>query len=330
MVAGVPDGTKLEPGRPLVFDETQVREAVTMEMAIGSSRRAFALTRVDGLAAPMPWHLKTSDGEVHVKGAAVAREPVFAIKTATGFPGNAKLKLPTSTGFSAVFDSATGRLLAMLLDNGYLTELRTGAAGGLAADLLAPAEVATAAIIGTSGQARYQLEGLFAVRQPRSLRLCGRRAEGVAELARWVRDRWDVDVRPASDPDDAVRGADAVVTVTNSTAPLFGTESLAPHAHVTAVGSDSPGKRELPADLLTSAALVAVDSLEQSQRLGELQGIDPAGIPVLVTIGELVTEPRERPRGRTVADLSGLGIQDTTVAAAALDVLADAASSRPA
>lgn len=307
--------------RPLVFDEAQVRAAVTIETAIASARRAFELTLADGLAAPMPWHLEMPDGAVHVKGAAVLGEATFAVKMSSGFPGNAGRGLPTSTGFSVVFDAATGAVQAVLLDNGYLTELRTGAAGGLAADLLAPADVETAAVIGTGGQARHQLEGLFAVRQPQVLRVCGRRAEGVAELAAWVRGRWDVDVQEITDADDAVRGAGVVVTVTSSTAPLFATESLAADVQVTAVGSDTPGKRELPVDLLPSAALVAVDSLEQSQHLGELQGIDLDDITLLLTMGQLVAKPRSRPSGRTIADLSGLGVQDTTVAAAALEAL---------
>lgn len=318
-----------ETSAPLVFDEAQVRAAVSMEAAIASARRAFELTLSDGVAAPMPWHIEMPNGAVHVKGAAVAGETTFAVKMSSGFPGNAGLGLPTSNGFSVVFDSTTGSLMAVLLDNGYLTELRTGAAGGLAADLLAPAEVDIAAVIGTGGQARHQLEGLLAVRHPQVVKVCGRRPEGVADLADWVRGRWNVDVKETTDPDEAVREAQAVVTVTAANAPLFALESLAPDVHVTSVGSDTPGKRELPVDLLTTAALVVVDSAEQSQQLGELQGINAASINRLVTMGQIVTERPARPVGRTVADLSGLGIQDTAIAATALTALTSRAKTAP-
>lgn len=148
--------------------------------------------------------------------------------------------------------------------------------------------------------------------------LCGRNPGRVRDLVKWVRSQRDVEVREAADPDDAVRGADVVVTVTNSTAPLFALDSLNENVHATAVGADSPGKRELPPALLQNAALTVVDSLDQSTRLGELQGIEVSPVSELTTLVHLVTRPRARAGGRTVADLSGLGLQDTTIAAAAV------------
>lgn len=308
---------------PVVFTEDQVRAAVDMGMAITSARHAFALTTSEGVSIPTPWHLDMpeGDGAVHIKGAAVRGEPTFAIKMSTGFPANADLGEPTSSGFSTVFDSTTGALRAVLLDNGYLTELRTGAAGAVAADLLCDHDLEVAAIIGAGGQSRFQIEGLFAVRQPTHLRLCARRPDRMGELARWVRERWDVTVEEKSNPDEAVKGAGLVVTVTSARSPLFDEQSLDPSAHVTAIGADSPGKRELPVGLITSASLVAVDSIDQSQRLGELQGLELASVANLTTIGELQARRAPRPTGRTVADLSGLGVQDATVAAVAMHAL---------
>lgn len=308
---------------PQVFSEAQVRAAIDMPAALESARQAFALTATGGVSAPAPWHLEMPDGtgEVHVKGAAVSGEPTFAIKMSTGFPRNGAFGQPTSSGFSTVFDATTGALRAVLLDNGYLTELRTGAAGALAADLLTHQDLDVATIIGAGGQSRFQIEGLLAVRQPTHLRLCARRPEQVHELAQWVRARWNITVYETTSTEQALDGAGLVVTVTGSRAPLFHESALDSRAHVTAIGSDSPGKRELPIGLLRTAALVAVDSIEQSQRLGELQGIDPVSLPHLTTIGELHSRQPHRPSGRTVADLSGLGVQDATVAAQALRAL---------
>lgn len=308
---------------PRVLLETDVRAAVSMADAIVAVRKSLVAVADGAVENPAPWHLAVppADGELHVKGAYLTGAGTFAVKAASGWPGNAARGLPTSDGFTAVFDADTGRIVALLLDGGYLTELRTGAAGAVAADLFAPPDLEVAAIVGAGGQARFQLEGLLRVRRPRHLLLASRTRRRAEQLAEWASGQSDWDVTVADTVEEAVRPAQLVCTVTPARAPVVRAEWLAPGAHVTAVGSDSPGKRELDVQVLTAARLVAADGVAQSQSLGELQGIPVESLqqpPVL--LGALLTGRAQIPAGDswTVADLTGLGAEDAAVAALAV------------
>ena len=146
-----------------VLDRDDVRRLVSMADAITAVREAFAAADRGGAVMPAPFgmHLPDAGGEVHVKGAYLAGAPVFAVKTATGFYRNAELGLPVSGGMTMVHDATTGTLRMLIADGGLLTELRTAAAGAVAADLLARPGARSAAVIGTGGQARYQLQALL-------------------------------------------------------------------------------------------------------------------------------------------------------------------------
>ncbi|MGW2092307.1 ornithine cyclodeaminase family protein [Promicromonospora sukumoe] len=309
---------------PAVFTEDDVRAAVGMPEAIASARQAL-LALADGRArSPEPWHLDMAEGSVHVKGGALDGAATFATKLSSGFPGNAGRGLPTSDGFTAILDAATGQVRALLLDGGYLTELRTGAAGAVALDLLAAPRTETIAFVGTGGQIRHQITGALHVREPAAVILLGRRRAALESLAKWVRSGHDVDVRI-----QALNGspidADAVVTATTATSPILFPGQLRPGVHVTAVGSDSPGKRELDPAILLAADLVAVDERRQSMRIGELQGIPPNGLAIasITTLGALLRDgaPAWSPRRTSVADLSGTGAQDAAIAETAADRL---------
>jgi len=315
--------------RPRIISGDEVRANLGMSSAISVVRRAFRAAH-SGAVSPAPFHLdiETLDGhcagELHIKGAHITGEPFFAVKASSGFPGNAARGLSTSHGFTTVFDAETGQLQAVVLDDGYLTELRTGAAGAVANDLLAIHEVDVAVVVGTGGQARHQIDGLLAVRRPASLVVAGRRDLAVQELVTWVRQEHDVDVRGTTDIRTAVRDAPLVVTVTGARSPILQPGWLSPGSHVTAVGSDSPGKRELHPDLLRRADLFAADDLTQSKTVGELQDIDvdrmrrPA-----TTIGALLIEGGGRVSAEdlTIADLTGLGLQDAAIATALLEAM---------
>src|SRR5207249_11071747 len=157
------------------------------------------------------------------------------IKAATGFWNNPDRGLPVTNGLFLVFSAETGLLTAILFDNGYLTELRTGAAGALAADLLAPAEVDTVAIVGAGGQARYQLEALLGVRRPRRVLVASRsNSERYADEMRALH---GLDLEVAPDVETAVRTAQVVVTTTPAREPGVRAEWLHGWTHSTARGS---------------------------------------------------------------------------------------------
>src|SRR5581483_5121459 len=179
----------------------------------------------------------------------------------------------------------------------------------------------TAAIVGAGNQARFQLEALLQVRPIESVRVAARNLGRAQAFVSEVESRWQLRAQLCDTVEEAVRGADVVVTTTASEAPLLQAAWLANGVHVTAVGSDEPTKQELATNVLARAEVVAVDDRSQAARLGELHhalddgAVEPADV---VTLGELLDGARPGRRGPddvTVADLTGVGVQDAAIAA---------------
>jgi ornithine cyclodeaminase len=306
-----------------VLLEAEVRDLIGPVAALAAVRDAFvALARGEAtLPGVIGFDVPAHRGEVHVKGAYLHGRPFYSIKEAAGFYDNVGKGVPVGSGLVLVFDATTGFLAAVLFDNGYLTELRTGAAGALAADLLARQRVRKAAVIGAGSQARFQLEALALVRRPESIAVFARTPSRAADYAREMETRLGIPLTVTASAQAAVEGADVVITATPSRAPIVRAEWLGPGAHVTAVGSDGPDKQELDASVLARADKVVVDRLDQCLRLGELHHAVEAGLlaaaDVWAELGELAAgmKPgRESDDEITVADLTGVGIQDAAVA----------------
>ncbi len=262
-----------------VLDRDDIQRLVTMAEAITAVREALAAADRGGAIMPAPFgmHLPEADGEVHVKGAYLAGAPVFAVKTATGFYRNAERGLPVSGGMTMVHDATTGTLRLLIADGGLLTELRTAAAGAVAADLLARPGARSAAVIGTGGQARYQLQALLEVRDIERVTVWGRRRQAAEQYQRDMAAA-GVAVSLAPTAREAVAGAEVIITATSSTGPLIEAGWLARGAHVTAVGSDMPHKQELDPRILAAADKYVPDSIEGAADSGELRHALAAGI----------------------------------------------------
>lgn len=305
-----------------VLGREDVRRLVGMADAITVVREAFAAADRGAAVIPAPLELRLpdADGELHVKGAYLKGAPVFAVKTATGFYRNPARGLPVSGGMTLVYDAQTGVLRVLAADGGLLTELRTAAAGALAADLLAQRQAKTVAVIGTGGQARYQLHALLQIRPIELARVWGRRREAAERYAREVATA-GITVSVASTARQAVEGAEVVITATSASEPLVEAGWLAPGAHVTAVGADMPHKQELDPQILALAGKYVPDSVAAAARCGELHhAIEAGAFGTESVYGELPALASGRLPGRTrsdeltVADLTGLGIQDAAIA----------------
>ena len=308
-----------------IVDEAEIRRAVSPAAAVAAMREAF---RADGLKrtivpSVINLALPGDVGEFHVKGAYIEGVPHVVIKVASGFPRNVDRALPTGSGLMVVFSADTGLPEALLLDNGYLTDLRTGAAGAIAADLLARREIDSVAVLGSGIQARHQVACLREVRRFGRLRAWSPNAERLARYCDEMRNAHGLDASPAKSIEDLCRDADILITATPSRAPLVRPEWLRPGVHVTAVGSDTPGKQELDPGCLARADLVVVDRLAQCAAFGELA--HAAAIKPHAELGEVVAgirPGRTRDDQITIADLTGVGFQDTAIASAALAALA--------
>ena len=312
-----------------MIEEAALREAVTAEHAVAAMREAF---RADGegrthVPAVINLEVPAAHGEIHVKTAFIEGMPHIAVKIASGFYDNPAKGLPSGSGLMAVFDASTGIPAAMLFDNGFLTDIRTGAAGAVAADVLGPPTIVTVGVLGSGVQARHQVHCLRIVRT-------------FTRVTAWSPDRAHVekyceelrvagyDAIVAPDAETVCRQADVLITATPSHAPIVRAEWLRPGQHVTAVGSDSPGKQELAADCLDRADLVVVDRFAQCAAFGELRHALDAGMltrhDVHAELGQIVAgrKPgRTRSDEITIADLTGVGFQDTAIASKALDLV---------
>ncbi len=305
-----------------IVEERELRTAVGPADALAAAERAFRALAEHQVAQPAPLGLEIAEvhGEVHVKGAYLRGSPIFALKVATGFYDNAARNLPTGAGLFLVFDATTGFPLALLRDNAYLTNLRTGAAGALAARHLARAKLRRVAVLGSGIQARHQARCLALVRGWDETLAWSPTREHLERYCGEMTQELRVAFRPARTPEEAVRGADLVITTTPSRRPLVEAGWLAPHATVIAVGSDGPEKQELAAECLAKADKVVADRLSQCLELGEIHHavryglLDPAR--VYAELGEIVAGKKAGREGDEliICDLIGVGAQDAAIA----------------
>ncbi|MEK1886369.1 MAG: ectoine utilization protein EutC [Phyllobacterium sp.] len=315
--------------RMTILGEADLRKIVPLDLdAIACIEGAFKALATGAVAMPPILRLDIPEhrGEVDVKTAYVPGIDGFAIKISPGFFDNPKLGLASVNGMMVLLSSHTGLVEALLLDNGYLTDVRTAAAGAVAARHLSRPDACVAAIFGAGVQARLQLEALTLVRPIKSARLWARDLDKARTAARELEDKLAIAVSAVNDPRAAVRDADIIVTTTPAPAPILEKEWLQSGQHITAMGSDAEHKNELDPAIIVAADLYVADSLKQTRRLGELHhAIDAGLVDAAAAFPELGAVIAGSAKGRpskgaiTVADLTGTGVQDTAIATLARD-----------
>lgn len=267
-------------------------------------------------------------GDCCIKSGYIAGSDIFVVKASTGFYRNPALGLPSNHGSMTAFSARTGEPVALLLDEGWLTCMRTALTGRIVARLLAPEHVEAIGIIGTGEQARLQLDQLRSVTSCRMVHVWGRNdtaLKAYAEFAQAIGFR----VFTTQDARSVTEHANLIVTTTPSRAPILMCDWIRPGTHITAVGADSPGKQELDKAIVASADIVLVDSLKQCRAYGEISHALSAGMLNLDKVVELgaALDPkkpsrlRSSPRQISVADLTGVAIQDIAIAGSVLDRL---------
>ncbi len=311
----------------LVLTEPQLRECAGIDpAALAAVRDAFTWLHEGRVAMPPVMHIDIADrgGDVDIKSAYVRGGYSLAVKIASGFFGNPERGLPSSSAMVVVLSAATGFCEAVLLDNGYLTDLRTGLAGAVAAERLAPRRVRTVGVLGAGAQARYQVRCLRLVREFERVLVKARDAGREDACARDLGEDLGLPVTVATSIEQVVRESEVLITTTPSREALVVPEWLHPGQHVTAMGSDLPGKRELAAGVLRRADLLVCDRVSQCLAMGELQSMsgnreaEDAGVVELGAITAGAHPGRTDDAWITVCDLTGTGVQDTAIANFAL------------
>ena len=304
------------------------RDKIPFAVAIAAVERGFrALGRSEAtLPDPMVLELPEQQAEVHVKGAHLAGGRYIVLKVATGFYRNRARGLPSGDGMFLLLDADTGVPAVLLEEHGYLTDFRTAAAVALTLKYLAPSDTHDALLVGAGALARLTARAMVAQLPLARLTLWNRtreRAEGLArELAQVV------ETRMAPALESAVRDHRVIVTATASTTPLVMASWVGPGTHVTSVGTGSPEKIELEPALLRRADKLVADRVSQTERYGNLHHAMAAGVltrdKVYAELGDLAAgrlPGRESASEITVADLTGVGVQDAAIAQAVVEAL---------
>lgn len=258
-------------------------------------------------------------GEVHIKYGYLLDDNYYLIKIASGFYENPKLNLSSSNGLLLLFSQKTGELSSILLDEGYLTDLRTAIAGAVAAKYLAPKNIECIGIIGTGIQARAQLLQLKGVTSCRKVMVAGRNQKRLDECKDEM-EHEGFSITTTMNMRDIPLSCNLIVTTTPSTSPLIFAQDVQQGTHITAMGADTASKQELESLILQKADLVVADSIAQCRERGEISHALQEGLIQEEKISEIGNVIAGKVPGRvddkqiSVADLTGVAVQDIQIA----------------
>ena len=270
-------------------------------------------------------HFDDPPGDVHIKYGFVSGDDYYVLKMASGFYNNPDLGLPASNGLVLLFSQKTGELKLIILDECWLTDIRTAAAGAVAAKHLAPRTITHIGIVGTGVQAGLQLEILRHVVDCNRCIIWGRNPEKAQALINELQSRdafsgWQLQFQATQDMEFLTSQCELIVTTTSAKEPLIKAEQVKKGTHITAIGADDHGKQELDAEILARADILVADSVSQCVDHGEcFHAVNNNLIEKnkILELGHVIKNPY---MGRTnddqisIVDLTGVAIQDIQAA----------------
>lgn len=264
---------------------------------------------------------KNPPGDVHIKYGYIIDDDDYVIKIVSGFYENPRWNLPQNNGMMLIFKQKTGELACILLDEGYLTDVRTAAAGAVVAKYLAPMNVRKIGILGPGIQGRIQLEYLKPIIDCKEVIVWGRNQKRLDEYKKDM-EQFGFSVQTTLDKEEVALNCNLIVTATPSTTPLFDSDQILKGTHITAMGSDTPEKIELDPAILNQAHIVVADSISQCLERGEIHHALKAKAiekEKVVELGEVIVNKdlqRSSDDQITVADLTGVAVQDIQISKA--------------
>ncbi len=310
-----------------MLDLDEIKSLVDTPQLIQEIETGFVLYSEGKVVVPPVGflHFDNPPGDVHIKYGFISGGDYYVLKMASGFYDNAKVDLPVADGVILVFSQKTGALELILLDRCWLTDMRTAAAGAVAAKHLAPKAIDHIGIVGTGVQARMQLEMLRTVVDCKSCFIWGRDSAKVQVMIDDLRanegiQAWGLEIQAAATLDDLVSQCNLIVTTTSAKDPLIRADHVRKGTHITAMGSDDDGKQELEAALLAKADRVVADSVSQCSQYGECLHAIQGGLieeGSILELGQVIKDPamgRTSDDQITVADLTGVAVQDIQIA----------------
>lgn len=305
-----------------IFTEVEIRKHVQINKeVIEEIETAFTdlATKDVQMPAIMRVDIDEHNGEMDVKTAYIPGYDMFALKVSTGFFDNKNIGLPSTGGLMFLINALNGQPEVVLHDNGYLTDVRTAAAGGVAAKYMANDSIKTVGVIGAGAQGWYQLEALQQVREFTQVHVFSKTEERLQEFKEEVEEKLTVPVTIMGSAEEVVRSSELLITATPSTEPLVKSEWIPTGMHITAMGSDAEHKQELASDVMKKADVVVCDVISQCEVLGELRSTIENNYQTenILELGHITSKNKNVRKSKeaiTVADLTGTGAQDTKIA----------------
>jgi alanine dehydrogenase len=311
----------------IILTQSEVQACLSMSDAIDAVKVAYSAFAKGRVQMPSVQHLdvRQHNGEVDVKSGFVEDFQMMGTKIASGFYDNQKLGLPPGIAVIVLLDLKTSMPLA-IMDGTYITAYRTGAAGAVAASVLARKDSRNVGIIGTGTQGRMQLLALREIFDIQNAKVWNINRSSAARYQDQMSKMLSIDIEVVDTPGAVVSGADILVTATPSREALINEDVIHEGLHINAIGADGPGKQELDPKIMTRVSKIVVDSISQCREIGEIQHALRLGLikesSIHAEIGEIINgnKPgRETESEITIFDSTGLSVQDIAAARMVLE-----------
>ena len=301
-----------------LIKRNQIENVFSMSDYVRTIEEAFMLYGQGKVQMPAKVYLTFDKGDLRCMPVYMPTMKIAGVKNVNVHPANKDM--PTVMATITLFDPETGSQLA-IMDGTYITKMRTGAAGGVAAKYLSREDSKIAGFVGAGAQAKTQLEALLVTRPTiTKVNVYDVNETNMKDFSDNAKARYDLDVRCVGSVKEAVENADIITTTTPVRSPIVKSEYVKPGTHINAIGADAAGKGELDVEILKRARIV-IDNFEQASHSGEINVALSKGIiskeDIYADIGQIVTgkkTARESVEQITVFDSTGLAIQDISVA----------------
>lgn len=306
-----------------IINRKQIESVIDKINLLEEIEQGFAEYSKGNVVVPPIGELLLEKGEVHIKYGFVKNDSQYVIKIASGFYDNPLLGIPSSNGLMLVFNQNTGELAAILLDEGFLTDIRTAVAGSISSKYFSPKKINCIGIVGTGIQARLQLQHLKSVTKCRQVIVWGRNSNNLEQYVRYFKNS-EFNISPTLDITKLTNECNLIVTTTPTKSPILLADQIKPGTHITAVGSDTPEKNELDSKILVKASSIIADSKKQCLQRGEIYHaiqnklIDENKILELGNVISGKTAFNRSEKDITVSDLTGVAVQDIKIAQAVM------------